>query len=268
MLLKLFRDDVRALPPSDPPVCPPTLARMDANECPLPPPEPLRRALLELAGSARLERYPHPAALPLREAFGRRFGVDPRQVIAGAGSNECVSMLLGALARPGAKVLVPAPSFYMYGVLAKVAGVRVVEVPLTPRFELDADALEAALERERPAAVLFASPNNPTGNRFDPVIVERVCRRGDVAVLVDEAYGDYCRADSLPLLPRHQSLFVLRTLSKAGLAGLRAGFLVGHPEHIALIDRVRQPYNVTALSQALGAVALDRYELLQGVARQ
>jgi histidinol-phosphate aminotransferase len=131
-----------------------------------------------------------------------------------------------------------------------------VPIPLDANFQLDEPRIAQTIDREHPALAIFASPNNPTGNRFDPEVLERLARRMDAAFVVDEAYADF---DGRTMLARWRAtpgLFVLRSLSKVGLAGLRLGALVGPRDAIAQLDKVRLPWNVSAIAIALGCAAL------------
>ena len=244
----------------------PGLARLDCNELALSLEAP---ELAELAGElakVSLHRYPEVSGLSLRQALAQRWQVEPDEILLGNGSVETIAVLMTAFGggRPGApaKVLYPEPSFPYYGVIARAHGVVPVAVPLEASFALDPSAFEEAIDRERPAVALFASPNNPTGNRFDPAVLERLARRMDAVFVVDEAYADFAGATMLSRVRVTPGLFVMRSLSKIGLAGLRLGALVGPRDAIAELDKVRLPWNVNAVSLALGVAALAHPERL------
>jgi histidinol-phosphate aminotransferase len=128
-------------------------------------------------------------------------------------------------------------------------------VPLAGDFGLDRDAMLAAIERERPALTFLAYPNNPTGNLFAAEDVAAIIRASPGLVVVDEAYAAFANASFLPRVEAYPNLLVLRTLSKVGMAGIRLGYAIAAPEWIAQLNKLRQPYNVNALTQA-AAVAL------------
>ena len=142
------------------------------------------------------------------------------------------------------------------------AGMRYAGVTLRADFALDADAMEGAIARERPALVYLAYPNNPTGNLFATAAMERVLRAAPGLVVVDEAYHAFADASFLPRLSEFPNLLVLRTVSKIGMAGLRLGYAVAAPEWIAEFDKVRQPYNLNAMTQAIAPVLLSERDLL------
>ena len=139
---------------------------------------------------------------------------------------------------------------------ALYAGMRFIGVPLGGDFRLDRAAMLAAIERERPSLVYLAYPNNPTGNLFAASDVEAVLRAAPGLVVVDEAYYAFADASFLPRVAEFANLLVLRTLSKVGMAGIRLGYAVAAPEWIAELNKVRQPYNVNALTQAAAEALL------------
>ena len=240
------------------PLPPRVIAKLDANELPYGLPEELRARLGAVLAEVPLERYPDPAARRLRAAVARRLGVDGSQLVFGNGSDELIALLCAAFAAPPARVLYPVPSFVYYRIAAMVRGVEAIEVPLGPRFELPEEEVRRAVEERRPAVVFLALPNNPTGAlwRMD-FALELAARHRDVVVVSDEAYVAYSGATHLPALAAHPNLVVMRTLSKLGMAGLRVGFTVSSPAIAALLEKVRPPYNVSALDQAAAELLVD-----------
>src|SRR5262249_50300201 len=128
---------------------------------------------------------------------------------------------------------------------------------------LDLKAMLGAIERERPALVFLAYPNNPTGNLFAPEQVEAVIRAAPGLVVVDEAYHAFADTSFLPRLSEFPNLVVMRTVSKIGMAGLRLGYAIGAREWTAEIEKIRQPYNLNALTQAVAPVLLREGALLE-----
>lgn len=234
--------------------------RLDANESPYPPPADLLAEILEALSRVAVHRYPDASAEELRDLLAARLGARPSRVVVGNGSDELIQILLTLVAGPGRAVAAPVPTFGMYAIGARALGLRFVGVPLGKEFALEGGPLWDALRREGPRAVFFAYPNNPTGNCFDPELLQEVIREFPGLVVVDEAYYDYSGKTLLPLLDAHPNLVVLRTLSKIGLAGLRLGILVAREELVAEVHKVRLPYNVNALSQAAARVVLSHPE--------
>ena len=124
------------------------------------------------------------------------------------------------------------------------------------------------IKRERPSLIYLAYPNNPTGNLFDRAALERVLRAAPGLVVIDEAYYAFADGSFMPRLAEFPNLLVLRTVSKIGMAGLRLGYAVAAPEWIAQFDKVRQPYNLNAMTQAVAPVLLAEHDLLAGWAAQ
>lgn len=239
------------------------LVKLDAMENPYGLPDGLRDAVGLLARETALNRYPDPSGaalrLRLREVMGVPAGMD---ILLGNGSDEIIQILCLAVAKPGAVAMGVDPSFVMFRMIATIAGLRYEGVPLGAGFSLDRPAMLAALERHRPALTFLAYPNNPTGNLFDADDVAEVIRRAPGLVVVDEAYTAFAGASFMERLSEHPNLLVMRTLSKLGLAGLRIGFLVGRPEWLAELDKLRLPYNVNVLSQRVAERVLASAEVL------
>jgi histidinol-phosphate aminotransferase len=271
---ELLREELRGLDPYAIPHPPDIRARLDANESPHPlPPEVAAELGAHLARVA-LHRYPDGRAAELRALVARDHGVAPEQLVFGNGSDEIITLLMDAFARPregrAPGALYPVPSFVVYRIAALGHGFRPVEVPLREDFTLDAGAVHQAMARERPNLAFFALPNNPTGTLWPREEIAAVVERHpDVLVIADEAYFAYSGETWLDLLPRHPNLAVMRTLSKIGLAALRVGYLVAHPRVAAAIEKIRPPYNLGAVNQAAAAWLLGRHRaLLDGFARE
>jgi histidinol-phosphate aminotransferase len=191
-------------------------------------------------------RYPDPQPQNLIDALAKLYGVRSNQVLVGRGSDEAIDLLVRAFCRAGKDAIaIQPPTFGMYAVSARIQNAAIVEVPLTPSFTLDVDAVLAALT---PAVklVFVCTPNNPTGQLVSQPQIERLALAlVDRAVLVvDEAYIEFADAPSVAaLINRYDNLAVLRTLSKAwALAGARIGSLLANAEVIALLRRIMAPY--------------------------
>ena len=257
-----IRSDVRALSPyhvskAD------GVIKLDAMENPFALPAPLREKLGRVLADVPVNRYPDGAADDVKTALARSLRLpEGAALILGNGSDELIQLLTTVIARPGACVLAPEPSFVMYRLNALYAQVRYAGVPLRADFSLDADAMLAAIAREHPSLVWLAYPNNPTGNRFATADVERIIAAAPGLVVVDEAYYAFAEDSFLPRVLAFENLVVVRTVSKIGLAGLRLGYAAGHRAWIEALDKVRPPYNVNALTQAAVPVILDAGDTL------
>ena len=240
------------------------VVRLDANEAPPSASPKVREAVARGVSKVALEQYPDARAGELRAALASRTGARAEDLLIGTGSDEIIALLATALARPRAGapqaiVLTPTPTFVMYRVTSRAHGLKPVEVPLDPAWDLDADTMERAIEMMRPNLVYIASPNNPTGNRVSEARLERVLSAAeDALVVLDEAYVDYATGGTLRgWRARYPHLAILRTLSKVGLAALRIGWLEASPALVREVDKARQPFNVSAVSQAAAAAVLD-----------
>ncbi len=243
------------------------LVKLDAMENPYRLPDALRAELGARLADALINRYPVPSYVGLKRAITARLGIPPgHDVLLGNGSDELISMLCVAAARPGAVVLAPVPSFVMYEVSAKLAGCRFVGVPLAPDLSLDRAAMLAAIARHRPALVFLAYPNNPTGNCFDAADIDAIIAAAPGLVVIDEAYHPFALDSWMSKLPSHPRLLVMRTLSKLGLAGLRLGYLSGHARWLAELDKVRPPYNIGVLNEVAAEFALEHLSVFDAQA--
>lgn len=240
-------------------------ARMHANECSEPWPDAVMDALAETVRGLELGRYPDTSGRRLRAILAERHGCDPDRIVLGNGSDEIISIVLTALSGgepgPGA-IVVPIPTFVMYDHVARVLGMSVREVLVDENLQLPVDAMDRALHG---ACVCFlARPNNPTGALWDAEVVEHLIARHPATVFViDEAYAAYAPGESLwrPDLP--DNVVFMSTLSKVGLAALRVGYCIAHPELAHALDKVRHPYNVSQTSLALAETVLTRFADVQ-----
>lgn len=243
------------------------LIKLDANENPYPPPPELLARIGAAATALELNRYPDPSARELRQALADRCGWAREGILLGNGSDDLILLLLAACGGEGATLLVPTPTFSMYRHIAASLGWRVEEVALTTSFELDERGLLERAGSCAPRLSVFASPNNPTGNRFDRGVMERYLEAASGIVVIDEAYHDFAGGSVVELLAGHRNLVVLQTLSKIGLAALRLGILLADAQLVRELDKVRLPYNVGSFSQMAARMALENPVFLEGQIR-
>jgi histidinol-phosphate aminotransferase len=243
------------------------MVKLDAMENPYSLPDALRAELAERLAHVELNRYPQPSPHKLREAIARRMGVPQgMEVLLGNGSDELIQLLILALARPGATLMYPSPTFVMYSMGATFNRMNAVAAPLREDFSLDADAFIARMQEEKPALVFIAYPNNPTGVLYPEQDIVRIIRACPGLVVVDEAYHVFAQKSFVPRLREFENLVVIRTVSKLGLAGIRLGYLVGRPEWVEQLDKVRPPYNVSVLTQAAALFMLEKLDVLEAQA--
>ena len=240
------------------------MVKLDAMENPYPLPPAMRRELAEALSRVELNRYPEPTGRKLRALIARKMDVPAgMELLLGNGSDDLIQMVSLALARSGAVMMYPAPTFVMYGMNATLTGMKAVGVPLREDFSFDAEAFIRRMQVEKPALVFLAYPNNPTGVLYPEADVEQVIRAAPGLVVLDEAYHVFARKTFMPRLAELPNLAVVRTVSKLGLAGIRLGYLAARPEWIGEFNKVRQAYNVNALTQAAALFVLERLEILE-----
>lgn len=214
-------------------------------------------------------RYPDPHQQALKEKISAVKGIASGHIFLGNGSDEAIDILYRAFCVPGRdNVIVCPPTYGMYEVSAHINDVAVRKVQLTTGFQLDLEGLETAID-EHTRIIWLCSPNNPTGNSLDRGDVEMVLNNFDGLVVIDEAYVNFSRQRSfIPDLADYPNLVVLQTLSKAwGLAALRIGMAFSSREVIAIMDRIKPPYNINEASQQLASEALDEVEQVNEMIR-
>jgi len=244
--------------------------KLDAMENPYAWPAEFVGEWLHRLRAAEPNRYPDPACTELKATLVQANGVpEDAELLLGNGSDEIIQILLMAVAKPGATVLAPEPSFVMYRQIAACLGLQFIGVPLREEdFGLDLPAMLEAIERHQPALIFLAYPNNPTGNLFEEAEVLRILALAPGLVVLDEAYAPYANSSFLPRVMECERLLVMRTLSKLGLAGLRLGFLAGHPAWVREFDKIRLPYNINVLTQISAGFALEQHAVFDEQVRR
>jgi histidinol-phosphate aminotransferase len=237
------------------------LIKLDAMENPFALPPELQAELGERLGRVAINRYPVQCVGDVVAALSQHIDLPSgAALMLGNGSDELIDLIGLASMHPDGCVLAPLPGFVMYEMSARIRGVPFVGVPLTARFELDEAAMLAAIEQHRPTVTWLAYPNNPTANLWDDGAIERIvtaCARHDGLVVFDEAYQPFASRSWLPRMGEFANTMVLRTLSKFGLAGVRLGYLCGDAALVAEIDKLRPPYNISALNCEATLFALE-----------
>jgi histidinol-phosphate aminotransferase len=226
--------------------------KLNTNENPYPP-SPRVRAALAQAGDERVRLYPDPGARRLRERAAALYDVPLDHILAGNGSDELLALLLRATIDPGDRVAFPVPTYSLYETLVAVQGGEPVRIPFGDDFTLPPALADAGAR-----LTLLCNPNSPSGTLVARAEVEALARAVTGILVVDEAYVDFAREHALALVGRHANVIVVRTLSKSfSLAGLRVGLAFGHPELLAGLQKVKDSYNLSRLSQAAGEAALE-----------
>jgi len=242
------------------------IAELGSNENPLGP-SPLALDAMRAALTETF-RYPDPRGLSLKTALSRHLGVGVDRLALGNGSHELLILLAQCFADPAHSIVFSQYGFAVFPIATAASGAIAIRVSALPRehptapFGHDLDAIASAVRADT-RLVYLANPNNPTGTWFDDAqlarFVERIPR--DVLIVVDEAYCEYVDAPglttALKLADRHPNLIVTRTFSKAyALAGLRVGYLIAHPSVVAVVERLRESFNVNNVALAAAEVSL------------
>ncbi|MGC3993593.1 MAG: histidinol-phosphate transaminase [Propionicimonas sp.] len=240
------------------------VAALASNESHYPPLPKVLDAIAAAAGN--VNRYPDMASVALRERLAEVNGVGIEEVAVGPGSVGVLSELIAAVCDAGDDVLFAWRSFEAYPILCQIAGANGVRVPLTPDERHDLPAMLAAITT-RTKVVLLCSPNNPTGTGLSLVELSAFLESVPTGVLVvlDEAYREFAASelDTIALFHRYPNLCLLRTFSKAyGLAGLRVGYAIAHPEIAEGLRRTQIPFSVSNVAEAAALAALDSADLV------
>jgi histidinol-phosphate aminotransferase len=204
-------------------------------------------------------RYPDPHQQKLKEKLSEIKGVPVENIFAGNGSDECIDILQRAFCEPATdNIIICPPTYGMYEVCAGVNNIEVKKVKLAPDFQLDLDAIENAIDGNT-KMIFLCSPNNPTANSLYREDIDAVLNNYFGLVVIDEAYINFSRQRSFSTqLREYPNLVVMQTLSKAwGLAALRIGITLASSEIIAVMDKIKPPYNIGQASQELALQALN-----------
>lgn len=198
-----------------------------------------------------VNRYPDPQQASVKLVLSKNKGLSPKQILLGNGSDEVLDLLFRAFCEPKEDNVISLPPTYgMYGVLANINNVEHKEILLSESFQ---PRVEAILEAVTPNTkiIFLCSPNNPTGNSFTEESVTSILEKFNGFVVIDEAYIDFSdKASWLAKLDQYPNLIITQTLSKAyGLAGIRLGICYGSTEVIAVLNKIKPPYNVNELTQ-------------------
>ncbi|MBF9253648.1 histidinol-phosphate transaminase [Pontibacter sp. 172403-2] len=227
---------------------------LDANE----------NSLGSLAGD-NYNRYPDPHQKQLKKRIAELKGVRPEQIFLGNGSDEAIDLLFRMVCRPGQDTMLHLPPTYgMYEVSANLNDVALEAVQLTPDFQIPVEEVLLSI-RPTTKLIFICSPNNPTGNLIEAGSIETILRSFDGLAVIDEAYADFADNPSWTTrLHEFPNLVVLQTFSKAwGMAGLRLGLAFAAAEIIAVMDKIKPPYNINQATQDLALQALAHTEALQ-----
>jgi len=209
-----------------------------------------------------LNRYPDPYQNKLKQIFGEIRKLTVNQIFVGNGSDEVIDVLVRTFCEPGKdKAVTFSPTYGMYQVSADINNIELMNIPLTDSFEIDLDVFKNSIDSDV-KLVFLCSPNNPTGNAVSNDTIRAILDSFNGIVIVDEAYADFNSGDSaIELINEYPNLIVSQTMSKAwGLAAARVGFAITSEEVISYMNKIKPPYNVSALNQKAAIEALKDKE--------
>jgi len=239
----------------------PELKRMMVNENPLPPSEKVLQAVVEAAKLGN--RYPDNGPR-LRAKIAKRYDLGPENVYLSHGSSEIIDMIMRLFVSPGDEVVLPNPTFSLYGIRARAVGGKVVPVDMRPDLQYDVPAMLRAVT-PRTKVIIVCTPNNPTGDFIPDEDLMKIVELG-IPTLVDEAYLEFHpeRESKAPLIRKYNHVVVAHTFSKAyGMAGIRFGYALADEQLIGYFRNMQIPWNVSLLSLAAAEAAWDEEEELR-----
>jgi len=246
---------------------PQTIVKLDANENPYGTLPAVAEALAELPYA---HIYPDPESRELRQALAMYHDLPVENLLAGAGADELIDLIMRLFLEPGDAILNCPPTFGMYAFDADVNGARVISIARQTDFSLDLNAIEQAVEHTQAKLLFLASPNNPDGSLVPPDALERLLELPLVVVL-DEAYVEFASpgASRIREAAARDNLIVLRTFSKwAGLAGLRVGYGVFPTSLMPHLWKIKQPYNVSVAAATAAIASLQHADQLERVGEE
>jgi histidinol-phosphate aminotransferase len=231
------------------------IIKLNTNENPYPP-SPAVRELLASFDYSKLRLYPDPVCSELRETVAALYGFEKENVIAGNGSDDILTIAVRSFCDKEKALLCVDPTYSLYSALAQIQGAECIAVPLNEDFSLP-DKLPSI----KAGLLTLPAPNAPTGNRFEIEKIKKICNEFQGIVLIDEAYADFSENNCLGLVRKYPNVIVSRTLSKSySLAGVRLGFAIAGKDLVNGMMKVKDSYNVNALTQAVACAALKDQE--------
>jgi len=245
------------------------MIKLDAMESPFPLEDSIRKSWLEVLSRVDVNRYPDADSRGLKNQIRQCLEIpEDCALVLGNGSDELIQLIAILLGGENRVFVSPTPSFSMYQQISLATNTGFVGVPLNPDFSLNFRAMLDSIERNQPACVFLAYPNNPTGNCFADSQIREVINQAPGMVVVDEAYNAFCGKSWLEEVKNFSNLVVLRTLSKSGLAGLRLGILAAGEHWTEQLEKLRLPYNINILTQVSGKHLLGHYDIMERQSKQ
>lgn len=231
--------------------------KLNSNENPFPPSPRVQEVLRRLAYED-LRIYPDPESLELREKLGALYGFSPKQIICGNGSDDILNIISRTFVEAGEALGFYEPAFPLYRVFGIIQGAKIVSIPLAEPYD------HPPMPPEGLKVFFLANPNSPVGFGYPTALVSEMARRTNAIFVVDEAYAEFSKENALNLVREFENVIVVRSVSKSySLAGVRLGYAIGREKWIGEMFKVKDPFNVTRLTQAVVAAALEDQEYLR-----
>jgi histidinol-phosphate aminotransferase len=225
--------------------------KLNSNENPYPASPRVKEALQKM-NYEDLRIYPDPESLALRKKIGSLYGFTPDQIICGNGSDDILNIIVRAFAEPGEAIGFHEPTFPLYRVLAAIHGTKAVPLPLTEPYT------NPSIPPDTVKVFFLANPNSPVGFGYSRALVTEMAKKTKGIFVVDEAYAEFAGGNCLDLIREMENVIVVRTVSKSySLAGVRLGYAIAHEKWVKEMLKVKDPFNVTSLTQALAAAAME-----------
>jgi histidinol-phosphate aminotransferase len=228
--------------------------KLNSNENPFPP-SPRVKEILKQVAYEDLRFYPDPESLELREKLAALYGVKVNQIICGNGSDDILNIIIRTFAQPGESVGFFEPTFPLYRLLGIIHAAKVISIPLEEPY------YPPPMPPSDVKVFFLPNPNSPVGFGYSVSLLKKMAEKIKGIFVVDEAYAEFAAENALELLREFENVIVVRTVSKSySLAGVRLGYAIGNETLIAEMFKVKDPFNVTRLTQAIVAAALDDQE--------
>jgi histidinol-phosphate aminotransferase len=225
--------------------------KLNSNENPYPPSPKVKEALASLSYED-LRLYPDPMSVELREKLGRLYGFSPEEIICGNGSDDILNTIIRTFVEPGEVICFHEPTFPLYRILGIIQSAKVISIPISEPYQ------NPPFPPKDCKVFFLANPNSPVGFAYSTQEVQNFAENIRGILVVDEAYAEFARENALELVRHFQNVLVVRTVSKSyALAGLRLGYAIGSRNLIREMFKVKDPFNVTRLTQILVSAALE-----------
>ena len=238
--------------------------KLNQNENPFDFPQTLKEETFRRFRERQWSRYPDFVPDALRLRLAEFVGWPKDGVLVGNGSNELIQATLMVLIKSRTRIGIPLPTFTVYRLISNILGAQVIDIPLNPDLSYNVGELISKSSESGASALIINNPNNPTGSAIPEEGLKKILDEYPGYVLLDEAYYEFCGHSGLGFLSKYPKLIITRTFSKAmGMAGLRVGYLLAHPDLVAQISKAKLPYNINQFSLTAAEVALENMAIFR-----